>query len=466
MSELLFHGAAGEVTGSMHLVHHKGRWIALDCGLVQGRRAEAEEQNRDWPVPPKELAAVVLSHAHTDHTGRLPRLVRDGFTGPIYCTSATRDLCSIMLPDSAHIQSEDVPYVNKKRAREGLPPIEALYDAEDALAALRLMRPVPLGEWFTVLPRLRARFQEAGHMLGSTGITLALGEGATPAHTLHFTGDLGRPRTPILRDPAAIPPCDTLICESTYGGRVNPQITDAEEELARVVLRTIARGGLMIVPAFSVGRTQTIVYYLHRMMESGRMPRVPVFVDSPLAIDATEVFRLHVDLYDQEAAEFQRRLGDILGGRCCTFVREAEESRRLNTRREPCVIIAASGMCEAGRIRHHLKYHIEDSRTTILLPGYQAQNTLGRRLADGVRNIRLFHQTYHVEAEVVQLHGFSGHADQNELRAALRPLLSRNPRIFLVHGEREQSQALQERLTTDGFGHVSVAQRGQRERLE
>lgn len=458
MAELLFFGAAGEVTGSMHLVRVDDHWVALDCGLFQGRRAESEAKNRQWPVPPSQISAVVLSHAHIDHSGRLPLLVREGFDGTIFSTPATRDLCAIMLPDSAHVQEEDAYYLNKRRARHGLKPIQPLYGYDESVAAVRLMQTVAQGRWFQVVPGLLAQFVEAGHMLGSAGVRLEFAKrnGHTPS--LYFTGDVGRPNTPILRDPADFPPCDVLICESTYGGRVNESIDDARHLLTEVIRRTWNRGGKVIIPAFSVGRTQTLVYFIHEQMVAGELPRFPVFVDSPLSVNATDVFRMHPECYDAEARAFQRVTGDILGSGCCTYIRNVEDSKQLHERREPCIILSASGMCEAGRIRHHIKNNITDPRHTILLPGYQARNTLGRKLADGAKKISLFHEEYEVRAEVVQIHGFSGHADQRELLDKLRPLAGTVGQLYLVHGEQEQSAALAERLRGENFAGISIAE--------
>lgn len=462
MTELLFHGAAGEVTGSMHMVRVDDRWIALDCGLFQGRRAESEEKNHAWPMSPKDMSAVVLSHAHIDHSGRLPKLVKDGFEGPIFCTAATRDLCAVMLPDSAHIQEEDVFYVNKKRARRGLDPIEPLYSYDDALAAVRLAQTVSYDRWFQVVPGLLARFVEAGHMLGSAGVQLEFARRNGRTLSLFFTADVGRRNAPILRDPVAIPPADVIICESTYGGRIHESVADARDRLRDAVKKTWARGGKVIMPAFSVGRTQTIVYYLHQLMHAGELPRYPVFVDSPLAVDATEVFRMHPECYDREAREFQSRTGDMLGHGCCVYIRDVEDSKRLHERREPCAIISASGMCEAGRIRHHLKNNVENPRNTVLICGFQAEGTLGRRLVDGATEITLFHELYRVKADVTQIHGFSGHADQRELRAMLKPHIDDERRVFLVHGEVEQAEALAIGLRQDGYSHITIAKRDKR----
>jgi len=462
MAEVLFHGAVEEVTGSLHLVRMDDHWLALDCGLFQGRRSESEEKNREWPVPPAEISAVLLSHAHIDHSGRLPRLVRDGFEGPIFCTPATRDLCAIMLPDSAHIQEEDVAYVNKKRRRKGLPAVEPLYENRDALEAIGLMQTVSYNRWFQVLPGVLGRFQDAGHILGSAGIRLefAARNGHTPS--LFFSGDLGRPNKPIIRDPASLPPCDTILCESTYGNRLNESAEDAREELVRIVEETYQRGGKVIIPAFSVGRTQTIAYHLQEEIVAGRIPRHPVYIDSPLAVNATEVFLTHPECFDAEARELERLAGGLLDASCCTFIRNVEESKKLHGRKGPCTIISASGMCEAGRIRHHIKNNVQDPDSTIIIAGYQAAHTLGRRLADGVREINLFHEPYQVKARVVQIHGFSAHADRNDLLRLLEPLKDDSRRVCLVHGEQEQRRALAEELRGLGFGRVQIPEKGTR----
>lgn len=465
MPEILFHGATEEVTGSMHMVRFDDQWIALDCGMYQGKRDESEQKNREWPVPPKDIAAVVLSHAHIDHTGRLPKLVRDGFGGEVFATPATRDLCAIMLPDSAHIQEEDVFYVNKRRKRKRLDPIEPLYDYNDALNAVNLIHSVPYERWFQVVPGVLAKYNEAGHMLGSAGVRLAFGKRENSTPSLYFTGDIGRPNKPIIRDPKRLPEADVVICESTYGARVNEPVHDAKDQVHAIVKRTIERGGKVIIPAFSVGRTQTIVYFLHEQMNDGDLPHFPIYVDSPLSANATEVFRMHPECYDTEARAFQRETGDILGNGCCTYIRDVEQSKALHRQREPSVIISASGMCEAGRVRHHIKNNVENERCTILIPGYQAQHTLGRRLADGAKRIKLFHEEYEVKAEVHQIHGFSGHADQADLLHMLEPLAGKVEHLYLVHGELDQSTVLRDKLDEMGFADVRIAKRGMTEEM-
>ncbi len=462
MLKLTFHGAAREVTGSMHIIEADGRLIALDCGLFQGRRAEANAKNASFPFDAEKLHAVLLSHAHIDHCGRLPLLAARGFAGRIITTPATRDLCALLLSDAAHIQAEDAKYLNKKLARRGQEPINPLYDDNDAVRALKLFHTVPQEQWFDVTERLRARFHHAGHMLGSSMIELEHrpADGGGPVRVV-FTGDVGRFEMPILRDPDTVPACDYLISESTYGGRRHPPSGDLKGQLAETVNDTIARGGKLIVPAFSVGRTQVIVYYLYQLQAEGRIPAIRTYIDSPLAVNATEVFRLHPELFDADARSFQRRTGDILGCDSCVYVRDVEESKQINRRRKPCIIISASGMCEAGRILHHLKNNIESPKNTILIVGFQAAHTLGRRIVEREKEVRIFGQKYRLKAQVVVLNGFSAHADRDELRRLLSPVAKDCRRAFLVHGEVDQMTALQETMKNDGFRDVVMPKMGE-----
>jgi len=460
-AKLRFHGAAREVTGSMHLIEANGHTIAVDCGLFQGKRSESNKKNKSFPCDPAQIDAVLLTHAHIDHCGKLPRLVRDGFQGQIYATPAARDLVEILLADSAHIQEEDASYWNKKRIKRGDDPIEPLYTQEDVEATVQLLRDVPLKETFEVLPGIRATFHEAGHMLGSACITVEIANGTKEPTRLTFTGDVGRPGMAILRDPAPLPECDYLICESTYGGRETPVPEDMREELAEIINKAIERGGKIIIPAFAVGRTQVLVYHFHMLVLEGRIPNhIPLIVDSPLAVRATEVFKKHPEVYDREAAVFNNLTGDILECKHCEYIENVRQSKALHSRNEPMIIISASGMCEVGRILHHLKNNIEDPKNTILIVGYQAAHTLGRRLLERQKQVKIFGETYKVKARVKALNGFSAHANASELVEMTAPLSSRVKHLFLVHGELDQAEALAERMCRNGFDKISIPQSG------
>ncbi len=454
-----FHGAARTVTGSMHLVEADGRRVLLDCGLFQGRRAEARERNTHFPFKPKKLDAVVLSHAHIDHCGNLPNLRKQWFTGPIYCTPATRDLISVMLGDSAKIQEEDAAYLNRKRER-GEPKVEPLYTGRDVYLTMRLVQPVPYGRPFEVVKGIQARFVDAGHLLGSAMVALTI-DASGRERTLTFTGDLGRRGQPILRDPEPVPPCEFLISESTYGGKRHDPPDLMAESLGEVVRRTIDRGGKVLVPAFSLGRTQAIVYFLHQLIQQGRLKDLPIFVDSPLAAHATDVFRLHAECFDEETARLLLDQPELFGERHVTYVQSVQESIALNGRRDPCIIIAASGMCEAGRILHHLKHNIEEARNTILIVGYQAPETLGRRIVERRPEVRILGRVVKPRAEVVVLNGFSSHADQGDFDAFLGPLAGQVKQACLVHGEPERSEALAARLHELKFASVTIPDRGE-----
>lgn len=454
-----FWGAARTVTGSMHLVETPTQTLLLDCGLFQGRRAEAYQRNRTFPFDPKAIDAVLLSHAHIDHCGNLPTLLRKGFRGPIWCTPATRDLTAVMLEDSARIQQEDAEYLNRKRPK-GEPKVEPLYDPRDVVRTLRACQSIPYDRPFDVGKGTRATFVDAGHLLGSAMVHLEVDRAGGPA-SLTFTGDLGRRAQPILRDPAAVPACDLLVSESTYGGRTHEPTELLADDLGAIVRRTVERGGKLLIPAFSLGRTQTVVYFLHQLVKDGKLPEVPVYVDSPLAAAATEVFRLHPECFDEETAELLARDPDLFGGSRIRYLRTAEESRMLNSLEGAAVIVAASGMCEAGRILHHLKHHVEDPRTTILLVGYQAPNTLGRRIAERRDEVRVLDRVLKRRAEVVTLNGFSAHADHAELVDYLTPLAQRVKQVRLVHGEPEPAAALAEALRAKGFADVAVPDRGE-----
>jgi metallo-beta-lactamase family protein len=454
-----FWGAARTVTGSMHLVETAGKRLLLDCGLFQGKRAEARQRNTSFPFKPSQIDAVILSHAHLDHCGNLPNLVRQGFAGPLICTPATRDLIAVMLADSAKIQEEDAAYLNRHHSGSEL-HIEPLYTRADVFRTLRLCQAVPYDRPYSVFRGIELRFVDAGHVLGSAMVSLHL-DGKGDEQRLTFTGDLGRRGLPILRDPAAVPPADFLISESTYGGRNHPPVEEQADALGEVLRRTIDRGGKLLIPAFSLGRTQTVVYFLHRLMNEGRLPQIPIYVDSPLAMRATEVFRLHPECFDEETAKLLEDDPDVFGQKRIHYTQSVEESKRLNSLKEPAVIIASSGMCEAGRILHHLKHNVADPRNTVLIIGYQAQDTLGWRLVKKFPEVKILDHYYPLKAEVVVLNGFSSHADRDDFRAFLGPLAASTRTVQLVHGDMDQATALAQMLRELGFASVNVPDRGE-----
>jgi metallo-beta-lactamase family protein len=459
--QIKFIGAAKTVTGSMHLIKTAQATFLLDCGLYQGKRKEAYEINRSFEFfNPSEIDFVILSHAHIDHAGNLPSLVKKGFTGKIYSTFATRDLSVVMLLDSAHIQEKDVEFVNKRRKREGKNLFEPLYVQEDALHALDRFVGVNYRQPMKIAEGIELTFYDAGHILGSAIVYLKINENGKE-YKFAFSGDLGRPNLPILKDPETIPDVDHLICESTYGGRVHENPLDSEKTLADIVNQAVKNKSKIIIPAFSVGRTQEIVYALHKIFEADKAPRIPTYVDSPLAVNATEVFRLHPECFDNETAEFLKKHEDPLGFSRLTYVTSAEESKKLNSIPGPCIIISSSGMCEAGRILHHLSNNISNPNNIILMVGYCAQNTLGKKLIDGEKKVNIFGEEYNVEAEVIVMQSFSAHADQNELVNYVSRL-DKNllQKIFLVHGEFEQQEIFKQHLETAGFKDIIIPDRG------
>jgi len=433
----------------------------LDCGLFQGRRKEAFERNRNFSFNPAGIDALILSHAHIDHSGNIPNLVRSGFHGNIFCTHATRDLCSIMLRDSGHIHEKDAEYVNKKRAKKELPPIEPLYTIEDAKNSMEQFVSVGYGRPLQVANNVNLKLYDAGHILGSAVTVLQITENGNSIR-LGFTGDLGRENLPILRDPQPIENVDVLITESTYGGRYHDDLTTLSEKLAKVVNETYTRGGKIIVPAFSVGRTQEIVYVLHELTNAKEIPELPIFIDSPLSVNATEVFRTHPECYDEETTQFLLNHDDPFGFGRLRYVKSLAESKNLNAYPNPCMIISASGMCEAGRILHHLRNNIENPQNTILIIGYMAENTLGRRLVERQEMVRIFGEEYKLRAQVVKLNSFSAHADHDEILHYIGQLdRSRLKHVFVVHGELAQSQTLAQGIGSLGISGVHVPEAGE-----
>ncbi|NIL97925.1 MAG: MBL fold metallo-hydrolase [Planctomycetales bacterium] len=461
--KLHFWGAAGTVTGSMHLVQFGRQRMLLDCGLYQGRRKEAFERNREIPFDAEGVGAVVLSHAHIDHCGNLPSLVRAGFDGPIYCTSATRDVAARMLLDSAKIQESDVAYVNKRRRRKRQTPFEPLYSRRDVSRTIQCFVPVDYERSFHPLEGVRGAFRDAGHMLGSASVELDIATNGRSTR-LVFSGDIGRHDLPILRDPQVPSDAEFIIMESTYGDRLHAERQRTVEILLQVSARTIQNQGKLIIPAFSVGRTQEVVYHLNQLWNEGRLAKLPVYVDSPLAVDATDVYRAHPECYDEQMVDalFDETDKDPLGFRDLRYVRSSSESKKLNELAGPAVIISASGMCEGGRILHHLKHHIEDPATTILFAGYQAPHTLGRKILDGMPEVPILGRRYRVRAEVEKIEGCSAHADREGLIGWARQAQAagRVRKIFLVHGEPEAASSLAEELAQQLGAQVEIPARG------
>jgi metallo-beta-lactamase family protein len=449
---LQFLGAAREVTGSAHLLQVAGRTILLDCGLFQGRRSEVASKNRRLPYEVGRLDALVLSHAHIDHAGRIPYLVAEGYRGDIHCTPATRDLCEVMLADSAHIQEKDASFL-ARHGREAVPPLYALRDVSTTLTQ---MRPHRYRERFEVVPGVTATFVDAGHILGSASVMLEWEEGGA-RRRLGFSGDVGRTGLPIIRDPEPVEDVDWLIMESTYGDRDHASVEGAREQLAKVVSETVAKGGRVLIPAFAVGRTQEILYDLHQLSQAGRIPRVPVVIDSPLASEATEVFRDNTAEFDRTEPMVRRHgsnLPALFDFDLVQFTPDVEDSKAMMRKQGPMIVIAASGMCESGRILHHLGHSAGDPRTTVLIVGFQAEHTLGRRIVERRETIKVFGDEIPLRARVEILNGYSAHADRAELGTWLDAVRESSPRlsdVFLVHGERRAQDALQERLAARGY---------------
>ncbi len=459
--QIQFWGAAKTVTGSMHLLTINGQRLLLDCGMFQGKREIANERNSQLPFDAKAIDACVLSHAHMDHAGTLPVLTKSGFDGHIYCTSATRDLASVMLRDSAHIQESDAAYLNKRNAERGQPLIKPIYNEADVVKCLQHFVAFEYHRVFEPLPGVRVTFRDAGHILGSAEVVVDFEENKQ-RRRLVFTGDLGRKHLPILRDPEDVDRADILITEGTYGGRFHDPIEDTRSQLAQLISDTYERQGVLIIPAFAVGRTQDIVYDIQRLVTEDRIPDLPVYVDSPLATNVTEIFRLHPECYDEEILEYINSDpdGNAFGWPRLRYIRTADESKALNESKESCIIIAASGMCEAGRVLHHLKHHIGDPKTTVLFVGYQAEYTLGRKILDGQDVVKIFGDEYDVRAQIKRIGGYSGHGDHNDLVGFAHNMMRKPARTFIVHAEVEAAEKLQTGLQKIGLKDVAIPDRG------
>jgi len=466
--KIKFCGAARNVTGSQHLLEINGKKLLLECGLFQGRREESFQMNRKFLYNPEEIKCVILSHAHIDHSGNLPTLYMKGFRGSVYSTPATRDLCSIMLQDSAHIQEKDVEFVNKKRKKNNEPLFNPLYTINEAKMIIAHFKSIPYSMPINIDGfdnKVSVKFTEAGHILGSAQITLEITENGKSVR-LGFSGDLGRKNLPILKDPEFIGDVDYFICESTYGNRIHEDAEKMTAHLKEVILEAYETYGKIIVPAFSVERTQEVIHTINKLKSLNEIPDFPVYIDSPLSVNATEIFRLHPECYDEETYNLISSGVDVFGGKNIFFIKDAEESKKLNNRKEFCMIISASGMCEAGRILHHLANNIENPNNIILIIGFMAEHTLGRRLVESKdiygNVVKIFGDEYKVNARIRILNSFSAHADRNELLEYFDNFdKRRQPEIFLIHGENQQQESLKEALGEKGFSHITIPYRGE-----
>jgi len=462
-----FLGAAREVTGSKHLIiTDSGKKLLLDCGMFQGKGQETDAMNRNLGFDPGEIDYLLLSHAHIDHSGLIPYIYKLGFRGNIICTHATRDLCSIMLADSGHIQEQDMVTHNKKRARKGLPPLEPIYTKDDAIACMDTFISIPYKKIYPLDENIRMTITNTGHLLGSGVINLEIKEKGKLTR-ISFTGDIGRPQNRILQPPQAFPQADILIAESTYGDRLHDERVVAEDQLLKVVNHTcVEKGGKLIIPSFSIGRAQELIYSLNNFYNDHRLPRVDIYVDSPLAVNATDIFRMHPDCFNKEVQEVLEKDPDPFGFNNLYYIKSVDDSKKLNTIKKPCVIISASGMMEAGRIKHHLANNIENPRNTILVVGYCAAPTLGARILRGDKQVSIFGTQYSVNASVERIEAFSGHADYREMIDFLGCQDKRQlSGTYLVHGEYTGQLNYKATLEKNGFSNVDIPAHGDEVKL-
>jgi metallo-beta-lactamase family protein len=451
--DVTFIGATQTVTGSLHLFEHNNQKFLVECGMYQGHREEAERINQTFPFKPKDIKGVILSHAHIDHSGNLPNLVKRGFTGPIYCTSATRDITSLLLLDSAKIQENDNAYLNKKRKEKGLPEKEPLYRVEDAERALKHFQPVRYKETFSIIPGVEVTPYDAGHILGSSIIVIE-----ADGKRILFSGDLGRKNMPIIKDPTAPDEIDHLIIESTYGGRTHNDFEGMTAEFREIIERGKQKRSKVIVPAFAVERTQLLVTMLKNLYEEGTLKNIPVYVDSPLATSVTDVFRNHPECFDRETYKIFSE-GDPFDFPGLIYVKNSDESKKLNAQSGPMIIVSASGMCEGGRVTHHLIHSIENEDNMIVMTGFQARGTLGRAILERAKTVRIFHDEYRVRAQVYFMGGLSAHADGDDLKEYIHNVSSaRLQHVYLVHGDIEEATALKDSLARDTDLAVTIPQ--------
>jgi metallo-beta-lactamase family protein len=458
-----FIGAAREVTGSKHLITtDSGKKILLDCGMFQGKGLETDSMNRDLMFDPAEIDHIILTHAHIDHSGLIPYVYKLGFRGSVICTNGTRDLCAIMLADSAFIQEHDTVTFNKRRIKKGLPQVTPIYTQEDATACLKLFIGVPNEMKFRIDENIKVRFTNTGHMLGSGVANIEIMENGQ-LKKIAYTGDIGRPFDLILAAPQPFPQADILITESTYGDRLHQDSKDVEDDLFKVIIDTcVNKGGKLIIPSFSVGRTQEIVFSLNNFFNEGRFPKIDVFVDSPLAVNATAVFRMHPECFNKNFSDVLLKDPDPFGFDNLFYINKVEDSKKLNDHKQPCVIISASGMMEAGRIKHHLANNISEPKNTILIVGYCAPTTLGAKIGRGDKEVSIFGTVHEVKAEVKKIESFSGHADYKELISFLNCQdKSAISRMFIVHGEYETQKKYVISLQEEGFKNIEIPAKGQ-----
>ena len=456
--QIQFIGAAQEVTGSKHLITtSKGLKILLDCGMFQGKGMETDSMNRDLGFEPSEIDYLILSHAHIDHSGLIPYIHKLGFCGTVICTPATRDLCAIMLADSGKIQEHDTYTNNKKRAAHNLPPLQPLYTLDDAHSCLSNFISVPYHKEFSIENDITVYFTDTGHILGSSAINLVIKEGKK-SHRICYTGDIGRFNKRILKNPEAFPQADYIITESTYGNRLHENVVDAENQLLKIVIDTCTKKkGKLIIPSFSVGRTQEIVYALDRLKNKKLLPDIDVFVDSPLSTDATNIMRLHTECFNEEMMEYIKNDPDPFGFNNLHYIQTIDQSKALNHHNKPCIIISASGMMEAGRVKHHLANNIENPKTTILVVGYCAPNTLGAKISRGDKLVSIFGQRYDVKADVEHLESYSAHGDYREMIEFLNCQNKKKVKtIFLVHGEYKVQENYANMLKQNGFNKILI----------